>query len=75
VTDLVFVEETHQYFLGGVELPSVTTVIDAVLTDWSKIPGDTLEYTIVITNLTGFVPVAAIEITDEIPPNTTICVP
>jgi len=44
VTDLVFVEETHQYFLGGVELPSVTTVIDSVLTDWSKIPRDTLEY-------------------------------
>ncbi len=33
-------------------------------------PGDTLEYTIQIINYTGFVPVAAIELTDVIPEHT-----
>ena len=43
--ELVFIEESHQYFLGDRELLSVTTVLNIMgFTDFSKVPPDTLEH-------------------------------
>lgn len=41
---LLFNEETHQYFLGTRELPSVTTVMKGLITNFDGIPKNTLEH-------------------------------
>ncbi|MDZ7833213.1 MAG: DUF2341 domain-containing protein [Desulfobacterales bacterium] len=66
--------QTTDFTVGGsAQATGTKTAALAVDADGNGVitPGDTLEYTIVITNMTGFVPIAAIEITDVIPPNTT----
>lgn len=40
--EIRFVEETHQYYVNGVEYPSVSTVL-APFMDFSRIPRDVLE--------------------------------
>jgi len=41
---LTFEEETHTYRLDGVVVPSVTQVLDGLLTDYSKVPKHILEH-------------------------------
>ena len=44
--ELIFYDSTHRYFLRGVELKSVTTVLEDVgITDFSNVPFDLLEQT------------------------------
>lgn len=40
---LLFRESDHKYFLNDRELPSVTTVMSGVITDYSRIPHDVLK--------------------------------
>lgn len=42
MSDLVFIEESHEYFLDGKRLPSVTEVI-GMLSDFSFVPADIME--------------------------------
>ena len=41
-SELIFIEKTHQYYLGGTELSSVTTILNQ-LNDFGRIPPDVLE--------------------------------
>jgi uncharacterized repeat protein (TIGR01451 family) len=66
--------QTTDFTVGGsAQATGIKTAALAVDADLNGVitPGDTLEYTIVITNMTGFTPVAGIEFTDVIPLHTT----
>ena len=55
----------------GIKTAALAPLIGDVDGNGVVTPGDILEYTIVITNMTGFTPVAGIEFTDVIPLHTT----
>lgn len=38
--ELKFLEETHQYFFGGKELPSVTKIMSGIVTDYTRFDKD-----------------------------------
>lgn len=40
---LTFDKATHRYTLDGVVLPSVTEIMDGIITDYSKVPADLME--------------------------------
>ena len=65
MTDTIeYRDETHQYFVNGVEFPSVSTVL-SIMADFSRVPRETLQF----KRQVGKAVHKAIELGDELDPD------
>lgn len=51
-SNIQFIEDSHRYYLGGLEVPNVTRILEPVSSDYGSVPFDVLERKRVIGELT-----------------------